>query len=206
MTALSGIAIEQLSALWTTADPQLLSAQLFEVLPIMLDTWGLSAATVGADWYDSLRGSAEVVGNFSALAAQLPDIGAESLAGWASEPLLASEPDLAMARYRVEGGFQKRLMNTASHTITRATVDDPQARGYMRRTRSGACRFCVMVASRGGVFTKASSTFACHEHCFCEAVPAWGGRARPVAPYKPSDKPATPEDRARVRKWIADNL
>jgi hypothetical protein len=56
------------------------------------------------------------------------------------------------------------------------------------------------------VFTKASSTFACHEHCYCEAIPAWGGQALPVGPYKPSDKPSTPQDRARVRKWITDNL
>ena len=54
----------------------------------------------------------------------------------------------------------------------------------MRRTRPGACKFCIMVASRGAVYSKASATFACHEHCYCEAVPAWGGQALPVGPYK----------------------
>jgi hypothetical protein len=110
------------------------------------------------------------------------------------------------ARYRVDGGVQKRLVNAANLTVTESSRADPQARGYMRRTRPGACRFCLMVASRGAVFSKATATFACHEHCFCEAVPAFGGQALPVGPYKPSDRPMNAKDRARVRKWIADNL
>jgi hypothetical protein len=114
--------------------------------------------------------------------------------------------DMATAQYRAEGGLQKRLVNAANLTVTTSANQDPKARGWMRRTQPGACKFCVMVASRGSVFTKASSTFACHEHCYCEAIPAWGGQPLPVGPYRPSDRPSTAADRARVREWIAKNL
>lgn len=113
---------------------------------------------------------------------------------------------IASAQYRVEGGLQKRLVNAANLTVTHSAAEDPQARGWMRKTRPNACGFCLLVASRGGVYTKASSTFACHEHCFCTAVPAWGGQELPVQPYKPSPRQSTAADRARVRQWIKDNL
>lgn len=130
--------------------------------------------------------------------------GAQALA---KPPAVPTEADLVdTARYHVEGGLQKRIVNAANLTVTDSANQDPQARGWMRKTRPGACNFCIMVASRGGVFTKASSTFACHENCYCTAVPAWGGQELPVGPYKPSDKPSTAADRARVRRWIKDNL
>jgi hypothetical protein len=202
---LSAAALADLAALWRLP-PDQLAAALADLLPGALDEWALASAAVAADWYDELRDTQHIRGRFEAIVEPLADLGAEALAGWAAESLLKPQPDVVEARYRVEGGMQKRLVNAANHTVTHSAAQDPQARGYMRRTRPGACKFCLMVASRGAVYTKASSRFACHEHCFCESVPAWAGRGRPVDPYKPSDHPSTPEDRARVRQWIADNL
>lgn len=206
LEVVSAAALADLEQLWrlpaaTTA------AALMDVLPGLVNDWALATASVAADWYDELRELQEVDGRFAAIVEDFAaDLGTEALAGWGAEALTRPEPDLALARYRVEGGMQKRIANVANRTVSHSAAEDPQARGYMRRTRAGACKFCRMVASRGGVYTKSSVTFACHEHCFCEAVPAWGGRSLPVGLYKPSDRPSTPEDRARVRKWIADNL
>lgn len=206
-------AIAQLDPVWSLPFPDIVPA-LFDVLPTVVDTWGTAASSAAADWYDELRAEQGITGRFSAIVKPLENVGAEALAGWGAQPLRVTQSataptevqSVAAARSRVEGGLQKRLVNSANLTITDSAAEDPNARGWMRRTRPGACRFCVMVASRGGVFTKASSTFACHEHCYCEAVPAWGGKALPVGPYKPSDRPMTAADRARVRKWISDNL
>ena len=205
LVGLSAAALADLEALWLLPPAQLEPA-LMDLLPGLVDTWGLAAASAAADWYDELRDTQGIPGRFSAIVEPLDDLGAEALAGWGSEPLRLPEPDVLATRSRIEGGFQKRLVNAANDTVTYSAEADPQARGYMRRTRGGACRFCVMVASRGAVYTKRSSRFACHEHCFCESVPAWGGRALPVHNFKPSDRPQTAADRARVRKWIADNL
>lgn len=205
LQAISAAGLADLNQLWRLS-PEELAVALFDLLPGLVDTWCEAAAAAGADWYDELRDAENIPGRFDAIMEPLDDLGAHALAGWAAEPLTAPEPNLFSARSRVEDGFQKRLVNSANRVVTGSAAADPNARGYMRRTRSGACKFCIMVASRGAVYTERSATFACHGHCYCEAVPAWGGRALPVQPYKKSDKPSTPEDRARVRQWIADNL
>lgn len=197
-------ALAELVNLWDLP-ADVLAVALADLLPAAVSTYAAATAALAADLYDALRAANEVRGNFRAVIPDM-DLGADALAGWASEPLRLSEPNVEIARFRAEGGLQKRMANAANLTTTTSAAEDPQARGWMRRTRPGACNFCRMVASRGGVFTKASSTFACHESCFCEAVPAWGGRALPVGPYKPSDRPQTDEDRARVRAWIKANL
>lgn len=206
-SGLQGITAQALAELVNLWDhpAEVLAVALAELLPAAVDTYATATAAFAADLYDEVRDANGIGGAFRAIVPEM-DLGADALAGWASEPLRLPEPNVAVARLRAEGGLQKRMANAANLTFTTSASEDPQALGYMRRTRSGACRFCRMVASRGGVFTKASSTFACHEHCFCEAVPAWGGRTLPVKAYKPSDRPQTDEDRARVRKWIKDNL
>lgn len=205
LQTLSAAGLADLNQLWGLS-PTELAVALFDLLPGLVDTWGEAAASAAADWYDQLRETADVSGKFTAIVEPLGDLGAYSLAGWAAEPLNLPEPDLLSAKSRIEDGFQKRLVNSANLTVTGSAAEDPNAKGYMRRTRPGACKFCVMVASRDAVYTRKSATFACHGHCYCEAVPAWGGQALPVGPYKPSDRPSTAADRARVRKWIADNL
>ncbi|BCI54948.1 hypothetical protein NIIDNTM18_42260 [Mycolicibacterium litorale] len=198
------LALAELAELWEQP-AEILTVALTEVLPAAVDTYATATASFAADLYDLLRDTNEVPGNFRAIIPEM-DLGANALVGWASEPLRRPEPDVEAARSRAEGGLQKRMANAANLTTTTSAAEDPQARGWMRRTRPGACDFCRMVASRGGVFTKASATFACHENCYCEAVPAWGGKALPVGPYKPSDRPQTDADRARVRRWIKENL
>lgn len=208
-------ALAELDPVWALNPPDI-GPVLFDVLPALVEKWGTAASSVAADWYEELRATQDIAGRYTAFVKPLPDLGAEALAGWGAEPLKAPaelqpvELDklspLESARDRVEGGLQKRIVNAANHTITDNTDQDPQAKGYMRRTRPGACKFCIMVASRGAVYTKASVTFACHEHCYCEAVPAWGGKALPVGPYKPSDRPNNEQERARVRAWIKKNL
>lgn len=225
LLAVTRDAVGQLDPIWALPAPDVING-LFDVLPTLIDTWGTAASSAAATWYDQLREAEAIRGRFMAIVKPLDNNnpGAEALAGWGAEPLAADklvapqslatpldeqqlEADaIQAARDRVEGGLQKRIVNSANLTITDSSNQDPQARGWMRTTRPGACKFCVMVASRGGVFTKASATFACHENCYCQAIPAWGGKSLPVGPYKPSDKPSNAADRARVRRWIADNL
>lgn len=185
---------------------------MWDILPGLVDQWALASSAVAADWYDSEREQADVAGTFQAIVEPLADLGTEALIGWATEPLRQPEPDLAAVKYRAVGGVQKRLANSANYTITGSSKADPQARGWMRKTRSGACGFCRMVASRGAVYTEKTVRFACHEHCFCQAVPAWSGKPLPVQPYKPSEitSDLTPEQRKQLNRqsnaWIKANL
>jgi hypothetical protein len=215
LITVTAAAVSELDPIWSLPQGDITQA-LFDVVPGVVQRWNLAAASVAADWYDGLRESEAVAGRFRAVIPDLGDQGAQALAGWGADALKApaeQEPvqldqlsPLQSAQSRVEGGLQKRLVNAANLTIAESSKADPNARGYMRRTRPGACKFCIMVASRGAVYTRSSSTFACHEHCYCEAVPAWGGKALPVGPYKPSDRPMNDADRARVRQWIKANM
>lgn len=215
LITVTGLAVQELAPVWRLPTTDLTQA-LFDVVPGVVQKWNLAAASVAADWYDEIRDREAIAGRFTAIVPDLGDQGAQALAGWGADALKAPSEQAPVnldqlspvesAQYRVEGGLQKRLVNAANLTVTESAKADPKARGYMRRTRPGACRFCLMVASRGAVYTKSSATFACHEHCHCEAVPAWGGKALPVGPYKPSDRPMNAADRARVRAWIRANL
>ena len=203
LRAVNDLAVADLAPVWALPVAELAGA-LLDVVPAAVERWGEAADSVAADWYDELRDLDDVAGRFSAIV-EPGDLGAQALAGWAAEPLGRPVPDVATARLRAEGGMQQRLANAASLTVTRSAVADPAARGYMRRTDPGACRFCRMVASRGAVYTRETARFSCHPGCYCEALPAWGGRALPVAPYRKSDRPNNAEELARVKQWINDN-
>jgi hypothetical protein len=187
LQVVSGLATTQLDPLWAIENPDQLSAAVYEVLPPLVDQWALASSAVAADWYDAEREQANIDGTFRAIVEPLADLGTEALIAWATEPLRQDVPDLAAVKYRAVGGLQKRLANSANYTITGSSKADPQARGWMRTTRPGGCDFCKMVASRGAVYTEKTVRFACHEHCFCRAVPAWNGRDLPVEPYTPSE-------------------
>jgi len=210
LRVVSGLAATQLDPLWTIDNPDELSAAVYEVLPPLVDQWSLASSAVAADWYDAEREKADVAGAFRAIVEPIKDLGTEALIAWATEPLRQPEPDLAAVQYRAVGGLQKRLANSANYTITNSSKADPQSRGWIRTTRPQACDFCRMVASRGGVFTEATSRFACHEKCHCASRPIWGGQEVQVEAYKPSARDLSAQERAalnkQARSWIKANL
>lgn len=210
LQAVTGLAEAELEPLWTVENADQLVAVMYDVLPGAVETWSAAAQSVAADWYDAEREREEIAGTFEAIVEPIKDLGTYALVGWATAPLLQPEPDFAAARFRAVGGVQKRLANSANYTITGSSKADPQARGWMRKTRSNACDFCIMVASRGGVYTEKTARFACHERCYCRAVPAWGGRELPVQPYKPSERDLSDAQRQELnrqaRAWINSNL
>ena len=210
LQTVTGLAEADLEPLWTVENADQLVAVMYDVLPGAVETWSAAAQAVAADWYDEEREREEIAGTFQAIVEPIKDLGVYALVGWATEPLLQPEPDFAAAKYRAVGGVQKRLANSANYTITGSSEADPQARGWMRKTRPTACNFCIMVASRGGVYTEKTATFACHERCYCRAVPAWGGRELPVEPYKPSERDLSEKQRQELnrqaRAWINSNL
>lgn len=203
---LAALAEVDLAALWAqignAADAR---DALADILPLLIDTYGAAAATLAADWYDDLRDEAEVRGRFTAITAEITDgSGAAALAGWATSPLLQPEPDWDAALRLVTGGMQRRIANASRETITFSAIQDPAARGW-QRTGTGSCAFCAMLIGRGAIYTDRSADFGSHDHCNCNAIPAWGGKPAPVKAYVPTNQTITDADRARVREWIAAN-
>lgn len=205
---IAGAAADDLAWIWDLSPESEMLAALRDVLPAALDTYASAASVAASDSYDAARVAAEVAGSFEAIVAPVRDLGASMLIEWTTEKAKSSES----LRSYVEGGVQRRLMNTANETVTLSAVEDPQARGWRRTTRVGACDFCRMVAGRGAIYRKSTARFSCHNDCYCSAVPSWGGSGVRVDAYKASVANLRLTDvqrarmNARARAWIANNL
>jgi hypothetical protein len=152
--------------------PDEAKAALRDVLPALVETYGAAAAALTADWYDDLREEAEVKGRFTAIPADLGDLGADALAGWGVGPLYQAEPDWASATTLIEGGLQRRIANASRETVIGSSIADPAARGW-KRVGVGGCDFCRLLIGRGAVYTESTVEFESHDHCRCASAPAW---------------------------------
>jgi hypothetical protein len=202
------IANGDLEVLWRSVrDARDAKAALMELLPDLVETYSLAAASLAADYYDEVRESVEARGRFRAIVPEPGDTGTRSLVAWA----LQDATDESSFRSLVTGGFQKRIANGARTVVTTSSTADPAAKGWMR-IGAGECDFCAMLVSRGAVYTESSVDFAPHDHCNCGAAPAFNPeQVRAVrSEYVPSARRRSEAqratDNARVRKWIATNL
>lgn len=149
---------------------------LHDLLPGLIEKYGNAAGALAADWYDDLRESLGVGGRFVAIPANVEDVGAHALVGWA----LDEATDDASLVALLEGGMQRRVVNFGRFTVAESAYADPRADGWMRLGQGANCPFCDMLISRGAVYSESSVTFASHDHCNCIAVPAFKGQPRPV--------------------------
>lgn len=202
---LHALAARDLQAVWAKVSTAVRAREaLEELLPLLVQTYGVAAATVAADWYDELRAELNVGRRFSAIVPEIDDAGADILARWGIGPLFSKNPDWSSARTLIDGGLQRRIANVARETIQLSTQEDPSARGWQRHS-SGGCTFCQMLAGRGHVYSQASADFASHDHCHCYAVPVFDGHPKPVTPFTPNVGTASDADRARARSWLHDH-
>lgn len=102
------------------------------------------------------------------------------------------------------GAMSRLVLDGGRDTIVDTVRNDPTAAGWQRVTAGSACGFCRMLAGRGAVYKEDTADFASHDHCHCSALPIYG-ELRTVRDYVPTTRSVSDVDRARVRKWLADN-
>lgn len=171
--SLTGLANADVAAIWRQlSTPDQAREAMMDVLPDLIDFYGQAAAAYAADWYDDERLALAVSRAYSASPVDLGRTGAPELARWAIEPLFGPEPRWDDALVKVQGGLQRRVANASRNTVVESSLRDPSARGW-QRAGAGACSFCNLLISRGGVYTEASVAFRSHDHCHCYAVPRW---------------------------------
>lgn len=171
---------------------------LHDLLPALVAEYGQAGAAMAAEWYDEQRGRAEVGGRFTAVPVDAADRGVHALVGWA----LTEARDDASLKALILGGVQRRIADHVRYTVTGNSVADPRAVGW-QRMGAGACPFCLMLISRGAVYSEATADFASHDNCHCQAVPIFRG-AEPidVKDYVRSARNISDSDRARVREYL----
>lgn len=200
--SLSSRADRDLAAMWRQVSTAAQARQaLGDILPALVEQYGIAASALAAQWYDDLRAKQEVRGRFRAIPADLGTAGADALAGYGAESVAKNNGLLDAAKVLIAGGLQRRIANYARDTIMQSALADPQAEGWQRET-AGGCAFCEMLAGRGAVYSESTADFASHDACRCVAAPAFEGRPRLVKPYTPSARSITDADRARVRDYL----
>ena len=149
---LSSASVDALASAWPEVDP-FDTSRVAALIRTVGETYGYAAATMAADWYESLRADAGASGSYSAeLVADLPRERATALARWGTEPLYRPSPDAISALSLISGGLQRMVANAARDTITTAALADDGANGWARHASPNACAFCAMLATRGAVY------------------------------------------------------
>jgi hypothetical protein len=213
-TAQSGITAlveRDLSAHWSSlnlSNPERVRDELIRYVPALVESYGESAASVAADWYDDQRAAARISSRFRALAAAPTKAELiESQVRFGAGHLFTATPEETLAF--LSGAAQKYVLAPGRATVAEAAISDPASSGWERVTSGDACDFCTGLAGRGAVYSEASVDFAAHGHCNCAASPVWdSNERRDVREFTPSERTAamTPEQRAahnkRTRDWL----
>lgn len=174
------LVIGDLEAFFASLDlgrPEAARDALLEYVPFLVATYGEQAASLAADWYDDVRADEGVPGRFRA-AMDVPDESeaTEGLVRRAAGALFTDVPLAALPM--IQGKAAQYAIEGARQTVMVSTMRDPRSSGWRRVTRSGACRFCRMLAGRGAVYKESTAFFAAHGgaeggECNCAAVPSW---------------------------------
>lgn len=194
------------------ADPVELKEALLLFYPEFVATYGDMAGVVAAEFYDTMRSEAGVRGAHNTrLAAPPPPEQAANSARWAVQPAFADDWDAALLQ--LLGTSERLIRLSGRETMSSNALEDRAAAGYKRMTRAGSCRFCRMLADRGGVYSRGTAYFASHNNCRCEVVPSWERNPRPVGvmQYKMSESSSKMSDqqlerrRAQLRAYLNEH-
>ena len=144
---------------------------LLDTVPALASTYGDVNAAAAADWFEALR-EREVGSSFRArLASPVEATLVEKSILFSAEHLFTGDID-QMEKY-LRGRMLKWVNEPTRETIIDSIDNDPVGHGWQRVVRPGGCKFCRMLADRGGVYTRKSVWFASHANCNCGAAPSW---------------------------------
>lgn len=165
--------------------PEAARDALVGFLPRLVQAYGDVAATVAAEWYETVR-AREVGGSFSArLASVAPADQTEKGARYAARHLFTDNP--AQTLTVLGGAVQRYVLNPSRATIAENAQRD---RARFARVPVGAktCAFCSMMSSRGFVYNTRDTAGAFsdwHDDCDCQVVAEWDRESHGIEGYDP---------------------
>lgn len=161
-----------LSSFNLNADPTRVRNALLAFFPELVTEFGDISALLAADFYDMLRDAPPSTSSFQAAYAAPVDPGkAEGATRWAVGALFAEDAPLFTSQ--ILGATQRLVTQRGRDTIFDNAGRDP-LRPSVARIPSGSdtCRFCIMLASRGAVYTDLVSAGEMNDfHDLCDCVP-----------------------------------
>lgn len=196
--------------------PAEVPAALYTILPLVIPGFYDASGSLAIAWYDELREAVDPPIPFE------PSLISQGNSEWIETELRALfdeamrqvEADIEDVSARMiaeaEALTQKEVARGFRDTVDGNVRRDPIAIGWSRHTRPGACPFCRMLARDSAVYrTERSARFAAHTNCHCVARPEFeGGDHGPEADvyqYLASQRQRTPEERRKLREYLAKN-
>jgi hypothetical protein len=162
------------AALNVQGSPILVRDALLDFFPELIAAYGDAAALLAADFYDALRDVPPSAARFTAtLAAPPVSARAQASARWGLTPLFGADPSPVQALSNLSGVVQRLVLQSGRDTISAAAFRDPVRTAYARvPTGTETCKFCVMLASRGAIYSDAASAGDGNKyHGDCDCVP-----------------------------------
>lgn len=177
-------------------------------LPLVVPSYYDAAASLAVAWYDERRSESSpttsyvprIIGNPSTdwIDREVAKFAKQFDADLEAETQKIIDEAVRLAEKEVARGFRDSILGN-SHS-------DEDSIGWSRVARPGACKFCVMLADKGAVFTEATADFAAHGDCHCATRPEFRngehGPEASVMQYLASAKKRTPEQRAVLRDYL----
>ena len=158
----------ELQAFWLTLpkdDLVYVREQLEEFFPSLIDTYGDVASVVAADWYESVMNQPSYIGDLK------PEAQVNARMRWAMTAGFDGDVDQALATLQM-------VTDELVKQFGRDTVMRSASKNGVRYARvpsgSETCAFCLMLASRGYVYSsqaKAGDLVKFHGECDCQIVP-----------------------------------
>ena len=83
---------------------------------------------------------------------------------------------MQQAGVKLAGAVARHVHNGGRETVEESVKADPQAQGWARFGSAEPCAFCLMLISRGPVYSEQTVRFEAHDHCACDARPVFDRR------------------------------
>ena len=199
---------------------------LFVAAPLIVSEYSDGTAALALDWYEELRDAAAAEHPYApqpirlVTDADVRAVVALSTVALVDTPSPSTDEAVTTSLKLVVGGLQELVSDAFRDTITKNSVADPSTVGWRRFARPEACKFCLMLAARGAVYTEATARFAAHGavmsgnrrggNCQCITGPAFGGKeiwaeASPMQ-YLATRKRRSAEQSAKLRTYLNENF
>lgn len=159
LVALAGRELDEFwNALFQSMSPLDFRDELLKFYPDLIAAYGETAGVLGADWYDVLRAARKQgvsAAQFrAAIAMPAPDEQSIKAAKWALGAYFDEQADSSLSLAQLQGTMQRLVMQPFRDSIWFAAASDPVRTGVLRKPAGlVTCRFCVMLASRGPVYS-----------------------------------------------------
>lgn len=211
LTLVTGEATKEVLAAASQAPEKPVDAAL-DAVRVVVPAYYDAAGSLALAWYDERRAEARPRTAYSPQIIGDPttDWIDREVAAYAKSLDLSLESEAQKLLDEVNRLAEKEVARGFLNSITGNTHIDRDAVGWSRIARPGACKFCLMIASRGAVFREDTATFAAHRSCHCAAQPEFRGGAHgpeaSVEQYVASSKRRTPQQQAQLRGYLNTNF